>query len=45
MKLGEKVRFRLYGAKKSLFERFGAPGAAELVSAVEDRTLWARYGL
>lgn len=44
-KLGDKVRFQLYGPRKSLFSRLGAPGAAALVDAVEDRALWARYGL
>ena len=44
-KLGDKVKFQLYGPRKSLFSRLGAPGAADLVDAVEDRALWARYGM
>ena len=42
---GDRVRFRVHGQKRSLFQRLGAPGAAELVGAVEDRLLWNRYGL
>ena len=44
-KLGAKPRFRVYGPRKSLFSRLGAPGAAELAQVVEDRALWARFGL
>ncbi|QDL92294.1 S49 family peptidase [Paroceanicella profunda] len=44
-KFGPKTRFALCSPKRSLFQRIGAPGAASLVEAVEDRSLWARYGL
>ena len=42
---GDKTRFAVATPRKSLFQRLGAPGAAELLGAVEERALWARYGL
>jgi signal peptide peptidase SppA len=42
---GEKARFRVFGQKRSLFQRLGGPGAADLIAAIEDRSLWQRYGL
>ena len=42
---GDKVRFAVYGPKKSLFKRFGASLVGQALEAVEDRSLWARLGL
>ena len=42
---GEKVRLVPYGVKKSLFQRFGARVLGEAIDMVEERALWARYGL
>lgn len=42
---GDKVRFTRYGPKRSLFQRFGAQIGAELVTGVEDRAHWSRFGL
>lgn len=42
---GDKVRFNVHGPKKSFFRRFGINMAADLAAAIEDRALWARYGL
>ncbi|MEL6424612.1 MAG: S49 family peptidase [Pseudomonadota bacterium] len=44
-KFGDKTRFSVATPRKSLFQRLGAPGAAELLASVNDRALWARYGL
>ena len=56
-RFGEEVRMRLIGPERSLFGRtrpgvalkerlFGGAGLAEdLISALEERALWARYGL
>jgi serine protease SohB len=41
---GEDVRFDVARPRKSLLQRLGAPGAAELLAAVEERALFARYG-
>lgn len=41
---GAKVRFVVHGQKRSLFQRLGGPGGAELIGAVEDRLLWQRFG-
>ena len=43
--LGDKVRFALYGPRRSLFQRFGANLLSDALASVEDRALWARYGL
>ena len=42
---GDKVRFATYGPRRSLFQRFGASVLSEAMASVEDRMLWARYGL
>lgn len=42
---GDKVKFRAYGPRQGLLQRFGASMASELTGGIEDRTLWARYGL
>ncbi len=42
---GDKVRFAVYGPRKSLFQRFGARVALDALDAVEERAHWARLGL
>ncbi len=42
---GDKVRFAVYGPKKGLLSRFGAQAMAELSHGIEERALYARYGL
>lgn len=42
---GDKVRLLPYGRKRSLAQRFGLSLVDETLAAVEDRALWARYGL
>ena len=42
---GDKVRLVPYGQKRSLFQRFGAQITADALSTIEDRALWARFGL
>lgn len=42
---GEKVKLVPYGRKRSLFQRLGLSLVDETLGAVEDRALWARYGL
>ncbi|MFP5480163.1 MAG: S49 family peptidase [Alphaproteobacteria bacterium] len=42
---GDKVRLVPFGRKRSLFQRFGLNLVDETLGAVEDRALWARYGL
>jgi serine protease SohB len=41
---GEKVALNVIGQKRSFFQRIGAPGASEMIGAVEDRLEWARFG-
>ena len=40
-RFGDTVRFRVYGQKKGLFSRFGA----SVLNQIEERRLWARFGL
>lgn len=42
---GEKVRFIPYGARRSLLQRFGLRLLGGIADEVEERALWARYGL
>ena len=42
---GEKVKFAHYGQRRSLAQRLGLASVDAVVGAVEDRALWARYGL
>jgi len=41
---GEKVALNVIGQKRSFFQRMGAPGASDMMGAVEDRLEWARFG-
>lgn len=42
---GDKVRFSVHGQKKSILRRFGTEITSDALSMVEDRALWAQYGL
>lgn len=42
---GDKVRLVPLGQKRSLLSRFGLTLAEDVVHSVEDKALWARYGL
>lgn len=42
---GDKVRLVPFGQKRGLLSRFGLGVAESLMQSVEDRALWARYGL
>ncbi len=42
---GDKLRLVPYGRKKGLFPRFGAALAEDALMVVEERALWARFGL
>lgn len=44
-RFGKKVRFRRYEAKKGLLRRFGAGVVSDALGGIEERSLWARYGL
>ncbi len=44
-KFGDKVRFALYGPKRGLLQRIGGQAASQLISSVEDRAAFARFGL
>ena len=44
-RFGDKVKFTQHTAKRSLMQRFGIGSATDLMGAVEDRSLWSRYGL
>ncbi len=42
---GDKVRLVPFGQKRSLMQRFGLNAVDAAIASVEDRALWARYGL
>lgn len=44
-RFGKKVRFRRYGQKRSLLSRFGAQIAQDAFASVEERAMFARFGL
>lgn len=48
-RFGDKLRFREHKAKRSLMSRFGLKGAEAapdaMLSALESRAIWARFGL
>lgn len=42
---GEKTRFTVYGPRRGLFQRLGVQLAEDAVALIEERGLYARYGL
>ncbi|MEM1429197.1 MAG: S49 family peptidase [Pseudomonadota bacterium] len=44
-RFGEKTRFNVFGQKRSLLKRLGLEAAHLIPDAIEERALWARYGL
>lgn len=44
-RFGDKVKFRRYGQRRSLLQRFGASMFSDALGAVEDRAAFARFGL
>ncbi len=42
---GDKVKFAPIGPRRGLLQRFGASLTDEVVGHIEDRALWARFGL
>lgn len=44
-KVGDKVKFRTYGPRRSIVQRFGAQAVEQALHSVEERALFARYGL
>ena len=42
---GDKVRFAVYGPRRSMWRRFGGAVMGDALAAVEERALWARFGL
>lgn len=42
---GDKTRFIVHEQRKSMFRRIGSQVATDAMSTVEDKALWAQYGL
>ena len=42
---GDKVRLVPFGQRRGLLQRFGLEMADTVMGTVEERALWARYGL
>ena len=44
-RFGAKIKFRRYGVKRSIFQRFGAQIVGDAIAGIEDRAAYARFGL
>ena len=44
-RFGDKVRFRKYGPRRSLFARLGATMMSDAIAGIEERAAYARFGL
>jgi len=44
-RFGDKTRFNVFGQRRSLLKRLGLEAAHLIPDAIEERALWARYGL
>jgi signal peptide peptidase SppA len=44
-RFGEKVTFRDYGPRRTIWQRFGGQVLGGLAGELEERALWARFGL
>jgi serine protease SohB len=44
-RFGKKVKFRVYGQRKSLLSRIGASAVGGLAHQIEERAQFARFGL
>ncbi|OSP55724.1 S49 family peptidase [Pseudoruegeria sp. SK021] len=44
-RFGDKVKFRPYGMRRGLLQRFGMNIMAQAMDGIEERALFARYGL
>jgi serine protease SohB len=44
-RFGDKVRFKVYGQKRSMFQRFGLRSSGDILNTIEDKALWGRFGL
>ncbi len=44
-RFGDKTRFAVHGPKRGLLRRLGAEAVTGAVGAVEERAMWARFGL
>lgn len=44
-RFGEKVKFRDYGPRRTIWQRFGGQVLGGLTAELEERALWARFGL
>jgi hypothetical protein len=40
---GDEVSFNVARPRKNLLQRLGAPGAGDLLAALEERALYARF--
>ncbi len=44
-RFGDDVKFNVYGPRRSIFQRFGARLVSDAMDHLDERALWARYGL
>lgn len=44
-RFGDKVQFNTFGPKRSLFQRFGARVLTDTIDQLDEKALWAQFGL
>lgn len=44
-RFGDDVRFNAFGPKRSLFQRFGARVLTDTIEQLDEKALWAQFGL
>jgi len=44
-RFGDKVHFNMFGPKRSLFQRFGARVLTDTIDQLDEKALWAQFGL
>jgi hypothetical protein len=44
-KLGDKVKFHVFGQKKSILTRFGMHVLGDVSHSIEERAAFARFGM
>ena len=42
---GEKVRFRVFNQKRSLFQKFSLRSGGDFLNSLDEKALWGRFGL
>lgn len=44
-RFGDDVRFKVYGQKRSVFQKFGLRSGGEFLNTLDEKALWGQFGL